>query len=132
MAQHPSVYAQLLGKKIAEHDVTVWLVNTGWTGGAYGVGSRMKLSHTRAMINAALSGELDKAEYIKEPVFGVEVPTHVPNVPDEVLNPRNTAEDKAAFDAQIRKLAGEFVKNFQQFSEQTPANIVAAAPNPNA
>jgi phosphoenolpyruvate carboxykinase (ATP) len=132
MAQHPSVYAQLLGKKIAQHDVTVWLVNTGWTGGPYGVGSRMKLSYTRAMINAALSGELDNADYIKEPVFGVQMPTHVPNVPDEVLNPRNTWEDKAAFDEQIRKLAGMFVKNFEQFADQTPADIRAAAPNPNA
>jgi phosphoenolpyruvate carboxykinase (ATP) len=112
--------------------VTVWLVNTGWTGGPYGVGSRMKLSYTRAMINAALSGELDNADYIKEPVFGVQMPTHVPNVPDEVLNPRNTWEDKAAFDEQIRKLAGMFVKNFEQFADQTPADIRAAAPNPNA
>lgn len=132
MAQHPSVYAQLLGKKIAEHDVRVWLVNTGWTGGPYGVGSRMKLAYTRAMINAALNGELDSVQFVKDPVFGVEVPTSVPNVPDEILNPRNTWSDKAAYDEQARKLAGMFVKNFEQFADQTPTNIRAAAPNPAA
>jgi phosphoenolpyruvate carboxykinase (ATP) len=132
MAQHPSVYAQLLGRKIAEHGSKVWLVNTGWTGGPYGVGNRMKLSHTRAMINAALNGELDTAEYVKDPVFGVKVPTSVPGVPNDILNPRNTWSDKEAYDAQARKLAAMFVKNFDQFASQTPANILAAAPNPNA
>ncbi len=132
MAQHPSVYAQLLGKKIAEHEVRVWLVNTGWTGGPYGVGSRMKLPYTRAMINAALNGELDNAEFETDPVFGIAVPTAVPDVPDEILNPRNTWSDKAAYDAQARKLAAMFVQNFEQFAAQTPATILAAAPNPNA
>jgi phosphoenolpyruvate carboxykinase (ATP) len=132
MAQHPSVYAQLLGRKIAEHSSKVWLINTGWTGGPYGVGNRMKLSYTRAMINAALNGELDNAEYVKDPVFGVEVPTSVPGVPNEILNPRNTWSDKDAYDAQARKLAAMFVKNFEQFAAQTPANILSAAPNPNA
>lgn len=132
MAQHPSVYAQLLGSKIAEHGARVWLVNTGWTGGPYGEGKRMKLPYTRAMINAALDGKLDDVAYVSEPVFGLQVPTHVEGVPDEVLNPRSTWADPAAYDAQARKLAGMFVKNFQQFADQTPAEILAAAPNPNA
>lgn len=131
MAQHPSVYAHLLGKKIAEHEVSVWLVNTGWTGGPYGVGSRMKLAYTRAMINAALNGDLDGAQYVKEPVFGLQIPTSVPNVPAEVLQPRNTWADKAAYDVQLRKLAGMFVNNFKQYEDQVSDAVRASAPNPN-
>ena len=127
MAQHPSVYAHLLGKKIEEHKVRVWLVNTGWTGGPYGVGSRMKLAYTRAMINAALNGELDNVEYVTEPVFGLAIPTSCPNVPAEVLNPRNTWADKAAYDAQIRKLAGMFVNNFKQYEDQSSPGVRCGA-----
>jgi phosphoenolpyruvate carboxykinase (ATP) len=132
MAQHPSVYAHLLGKKIADHKAQVWLVNTGWTGGPYGVGSRMKLAYTRAMINAALNGDLDGGEFVQEPVFGLQVPTSVPDVPAEVLQPRNTWGDKAAYDAQIRKLAGMFVANFKQYADQVAPAVLAAAPNPDA
>ena len=132
MAQHPSVYAHLLGKKIAEHKAQVWLVNTGWTGGPYGVGSRMKLAYTRAMINAALNGDLDGGEFVQEPVFGLQVPTSVPDVPAEVLQPRNTWADKAAYDAQIRKLAGMFVANFKQYADQVSPAVLAAAPKPDA
>jgi phosphoenolpyruvate carboxykinase (ATP) len=128
MAQHPSVYAELLGKKIADHDVTVWLVNTGWTGGPYGVGHRMKIAHTRAMVNAALNGDLDGGQFVEDPVFGVQVPTSCPNVPAEVLVPRNTWSDKAAYDAQAQKLAGMFVANFKQFEDQVPEAIKTAAP----
>jgi phosphoenolpyruvate carboxykinase (ATP) len=130
MAQHPGVYAQLLGKKIAEHDVKVWLVNTGWTGGPYGIGSRMKLPYTRAMINAALNGDLDGVEYVTDPIFGVEVPVEVPDVPSELLIPRNTWADPAAYDEQARKLARMFVQNFEQFAAQSTEAIRAAAPNP--
>ena len=128
MAQHPSVYAELLGKKIADHGVQCWLVNTGWTGGPYGVGSRMKLAYTRAMVNAALDGKLAGVEFVEDPVFGVQVPTSCPNVPSEVLSPRDTWADKDAYDAQAKKLAGMFVENFKQYADKTPEAVKAAAP----
>ncbi len=113
----PGVYARMLGERIARHGVRVWLVNTGWTGGPYGTGSRMKLSYTRAMVRAALAGALDKVAYRKDPVFGVEIPGSVPDVPDAVLDPRSTWSDGAAYDAQARKLAGMFRENFKQFKD---------------
>ncbi len=128
MAQLPSVYAELLGKKIAEHNSSVWLVNTGWTGGPYGVGSRMKIAYTRAMINAALNGELDNVEYVVDPIFGVRVPSSCPNVPTEVLTPKNTWSDGDAYDEQARKLAGMFVENFKQFEAEVSDEVKAAAP----
>ena len=128
MAQLPSVYAELLGKKIAEHNSSVWLVNTGWTGGPYGVGSRMKIAYTRAMVNAALNGELDNVEYVTDPIFGVQVPTSCPNVPSEVLTPKNTWSDGDAYDAQARKLAGMFAENFKQFEADVSEAIKAAGP----
>jgi phosphoenolpyruvate carboxykinase (ATP) len=128
MAQLPSVYAELLGKKIAEHNSAVWLVNTGWTGGPYGVGSRMKIAYTRAMINAALNGDLADVEFTKDPTFGVDIPASCPNVPAEVLTPRNTWQDKAAYDAQAKKLAGMFVENFKQFEANVSDEIKAAGP----
>ncbi len=111
----PKVYAELLGKKIAEHGSHVWLINTGWTGGAYGTGSRMKLSHTRAMITAAFNGELNAVAFETDPVFGLSIPTSCPGVPTEILNPRNTWADKAAYDAQAEKLADMFKANFEKF-----------------
>jgi phosphoenolpyruvate carboxykinase (ATP) len=128
MAQLPSVYAELLGKKIAEHNSSVWLINTGWTGGPYGVGSRMKIAYTRAMVNAALNGELDNVEYVVDPIFGVQVPTSCPNVPPEVLTPRNTWSDGDAYDEQARKLAGMFAENFKQFEAEVSEGIRAAGP----
>ena len=128
MAQRPSVYAQLLGKKIIDHDVTVWLVNTGWSGGPYGVGKRMKIAYTRAMVNAALDGKLNDVEFVEDPNFGVQVPTTCPNVPEEVLIPRNTWADKDDYDAQAKKLAGMFVENFKQFAENVTEGIRAAGP----
>jgi phosphoenolpyruvate carboxykinase (ATP) len=112
----PARYAELLKQKIAKHGARVWLVNTGWTGGAYGTGSRMKLSYTRAMIDAAFSGALEKVQFETEPVFGLEIPTTCPGVPDEVLNPRSTWADKAAYDAQAAKLKSMFEENFKRFS----------------
>jgi phosphoenolpyruvate carboxykinase (ATP) len=123
----PSVYANMLGEKIAKHNVRVWLVNTGWTGGPYGAGSRMKLSHTRAMVRAALSGALDSVSYRKDPVFGIEVPTTVPDVPSNVLDPRSTWSDGAAYDAQAKKLAGMFRENFKQFKD-VPSAVQGAGP----
>jgi phosphoenolpyruvate carboxykinase (ATP) len=128
MAHHPGVYAKLLGKKIAEHNATCWLINTGWSGGPYGVGSRMKIAYTRAMVNAALNGALDNVEYVTDPVFGVQVPTACPNVPSEVLIPRNTWSDGEAYDAQAKKLAGMFVENFKDFEDQVTDQIKAAGP----
>lgn len=125
---HPGVYAKMLGEKLAQHGTRVWLVNTGWTGGPHGVGSRMKLAHTRRMVAAALAGELDQATFRTDPVFGFAVPTEVPGVPAEVLTPRATWPDGAAYDAQAAKLAGMFRENFAEFASQVPAEVVAAGP----
>ena len=125
---HPGVYAKMLGERISKHGARVWLVNTGWTGGAYGTGTRMKLSHTRAMVSAALSGQLDEAAHTIDPVFGLQVPTAVPGVPSEVLIPRETWPDKAAYDAQARKLAEMFRKSFAAFASQVPEAVAAAGP----
>jgi phosphoenolpyruvate carboxykinase (ATP) len=125
---HAGVYARMLGERIAKHGAKVWLVNTGWTGGAYGTGSRMKLAHTRAMLRAALSGTLDRGKFTKDPVFGFEVPVAVPDVPDGVLIPRSTWSDPAAYDAQAQKLATMFRQNFEQFKSEVPASVLGAGP----
>jgi phosphoenolpyruvate carboxykinase (ATP) len=124
----PSVYAKMLGERIARHGVQCWLVNTGWTGGPYAVGERMKLSLTRAMIRAALAGDLDRIPTRREPVFCLEVPQHVPGVPDAVLDPRRTWQDPAAYDAQAARLTALFRKNFEQFAERVPAAVREAGP----
>ena len=118
MVLSPSVYANLLGEMIARHKVKVWLVNTGWSGGPYGVGQRMKIGYTRALVSAALGGELADVSTITDPIFGVAVPTTCPGVPSEVLSPRNTWQDKAAYDTQARKLAAMFAENFKAFADQ--------------
>ncbi|MFA6262183.1 MAG: phosphoenolpyruvate carboxykinase (ATP) [Bacteroidia bacterium] len=126
---HPGKYAKMLGEKLKSHpNINVWLINTGWTGGAYGTGSRMKLPLTRAMITAALTGELNKVEYEAHPVFGYMMPKTCPNVPSELLNPRNTWADKTAYDAQANKLANMFVKNFEQYASGVDSEILSAAP----
>ncbi len=125
---HPTKYAEMLGKKITAHKVNVWLINTGWTGGPYGTGSRMKLPYTRAMITAALNGELEGVQYEADPIFGLNIPKSVPNVPAEVLNPRNTWTDKAAYDKQANHLAQLFNENFAKYSDFASAEIKAAAP----
>ncbi len=125
----PGRYAKMLGEKIARHKARVWLVNTGWTGGAFGVGKRMKISHTRAMIRAALAGALDTVTYEKDAVFNLDVPTTCPDVPPEVLNPRHTWADGAAYDAQAAKLARMFVDNFKDFEDGVTAEVLAAGPN---
>lgn len=123
----PATYAKLLGEKIAKHNVRVYLLNTGWSGGPYGVGKRMNLPYTRAMVNAALSGELEKVEFVEDPIFRVQVPTSCPGVPAEVLQPRNTWADPAAYDAQARQLAKLFAENITKFSDVS-AEILAAGP----
>jgi phosphoenolpyruvate carboxykinase (ATP) len=128
MALHPTVYADLLGKRIAERDVHCWLVNTGWTGGPYGVGERIKIAYSRGVIRAAMSGALDDVRYETDPLFGLEMPTECPDVPSEVLNPRNTWSDKKAYDEQARKLAGLFAENFEEFESQAAPEVIAAGP----
>jgi len=126
---HPAmVYAKLLGERIAKHEVDCWLVNTGWSGGPYGVGQRMKLPYTRAMIKAALSGQLTGVEYAADPVFKVAVPKHVPGVPDAVLDTRSTWSDPKAYDAKAQELARLFAANFERFSGSATPEIRAAAP----
>lgn len=124
----PLVYARLLGEKLERHQTEVFLINTGWSGGPYGVGRRMQLGYTRAMVAAALSGALHEAEYVQHPVFQVAVPTSCPGVPAEVLDPRATWADPEAYDQQARALARLFQENFKDFSTSMPAEILAAGP----
>jgi phosphoenolpyruvate carboxykinase (ATP) len=125
---HPTVYANLLGQKLAKHQTQVWLVNTGWSGGPYGVGSRMKIAYTRAMVHAALNGDLDNVPTELDPIFGLPIPVACPAVPVEVLNPRNTWPDKAAYDVKARELAALFVKNFNKYKDQAAPEVIAAGP----
>jgi phosphoenolpyruvate carboxykinase (ATP) len=126
MPLRPKVYAEMLGKRMKEHSAQCWLVNTGWFGGPYGVGARMKLSYTRAMVNAAIEGRLNNIEFEKDPAFGLTVPTTVPGVPPEFLNARDAWPDKAAYDKAAENLIARFIKNFEKFD--APANVRAAAP----
>lgn len=127
---HPAKYAGLLGRKLKENpEIRVWLVNTGWSGGSFGVGSRMKLSYTRAMITAALNGEFDKVAFEELPVFRLQMPTSCSGVPTELLNPRNTWQDKAAYDQTAADLATKFIKNFAQYADGASAEILSAAPS---
>ncbi len=116
MALHPSVYAKLLGEKIKNHSVDVWLINTGWSGGPYGVGTRMKLPLTRAMVKAALNGSLKNIETKKDPIFGVGIPVSCPGVPAEILQPKNTWKDSVAYDKKAKELQEMFEKNFKEHS----------------
>lgn len=128
MVLHPSVYANLLGEKIQKHHVKCWLVNTGWTGGPYGEGHRMKIAHTRTMLNAALNGELDNVETFEDPFFGLQVPKTVNGVPNEVLNPRNTWADKNRYDETAKKLVNMFHENFKSFEADTTDAIRNSGP----
>jgi phosphoenolpyruvate carboxykinase (ATP) len=128
MPLHPTVYAELLSEKIKKYSTAVWLVNTGWTGGPAGVGSRMKLSHTRRMVNAILNGELDDVEYVEEPFFGLMIPNAIPDVPTNVVNPRNTWADKSAYDVKAKQLADMYRSNFKQFEDRANAAILSGAP----
>lgn len=129
MPMDPSVYANMLGERVEKYNTRVYLVNTGWTGGAYGTGSRMKLKYTRAMVTAALSGELEKAEFRHDDLFNLDIPQSCPEVPEEIMNPRETWEDKEAYDAQAKRLAGMFQKNFEEKYPNMPENIKAAGPH---
>lgn len=128
MALPPSVYSSLLRDKIAKHKVNCWLINTGWIGGTFGVGKRISLPHTRSIIHAVVSGALDKAPMQTDPIFGLNVPQSCPNVPNEILNPRQTWEDKSAYDKQAQDLAVMFHKNFDKFKTDVPNEIKSAGP----
>jgi phosphoenolpyruvate carboxykinase (ATP) len=131
MPLHPTRYAEMLSQKMREAGVNVWLVNTGWTGGPYGTGNRMKLKYTRAMITEALEGNLEKEDFTTHEIFGLQMPTNCNNVPNEVLDPKQTWEDKAAYDAKAKTLAKSFKDNFQKFEEYANTEIMAGAPNSN-
>jgi phosphoenolpyruvate carboxykinase (ATP) len=128
LPRHPVRYAKLLGEKLQKHGTRVFLVNTGWSGGPFGVGKRMPIKHTRALITAALSGELDRVPSVPDPVFGFHVPASCPGVPSEILTPRNTWADKAAFDEKAKHLASLFVKNFEKYKSEAPPDVIAAGP----
>lgn len=128
MPLHPGFYAEMLGKKMKEHKVNVWMINTGWSGGPYGIGHRMKLSYTRAMISAALEGKLNDINYEAHPVFGMLMPTSCPDVPSNILNPRNTWADKDAYDIKAIELAKQFVKNFEKYAAGVNQETLDAAP----
>ena len=128
MVLHPGVYADLLGKQMGKHNAACWLVNTGWSGGPYGVGKRMKINHTRAMIRAILNGSLAQVETQPDPIFGVGVPVSCPDVPNEVLQPRNTWEDKDAYDRRAKDLARRFNENFRKYEAGVSEAVRAVAP----
>lgn len=128
MMRHPSVYAQLLADRIEKHKAGCWLVNTGWTGGPYGTGSRIKIQYTRALLNAALDKSLNDVEMREDPIFGFQVPTSAPGIPVEILNPRNTWSNPSDYDAQAEKLAVLLHENFEQFKNQTPQGVINAGP----
>ncbi len=132
MPLHPTRYAEMLSRKMKDVGTNVWLVNTGWSGGPYGVGSRMKLKYTRAMITAILNGDLDNAEFVEHNVFGVHVPQTCPNVPDDVLNPRKTWDNPDDYDKTADELAQKFNKNFEKFASQANDEILAGAPKASA
>ena len=125
---HPGKYAEMLGKKMKEHNVNVWMINTSWSGGPYGIGQRMKLTYTRAMITAALEGQLDNVEFDEHPVFGMMMPKTCPAVPSKILNPRNTWQDKNAYDEKAKSLAQQFIKNFEKYANGVSQEILEAAP----
>ena len=128
MVWHPAKYAELLASKIAACGTDVWLLNTGWSGGAYGVGKRMSLAHTRHIIDAIHTGELSQAEFVTDPNFGFAVPTSCSSVPSEMLQPKKTWSDAAAYDATAQKLAKLFHKNFLKFADQSTPLIAGAGP----
>jgi len=122
----PRVYAEMLGKRLKQHNASCWLVNTGWSGGKFGIGKRMSLKITRALVNAALDGRLEKVEFVTEPAFGLSIPVSCPEVPAEILNPRNAWADKEAYDKTAADLAARFEANFKQFNASEA--ICAAGP----
>ncbi|MEW5995799.1 MAG: phosphoenolpyruvate carboxykinase (ATP) [Candidatus Zixiibacteriota bacterium] len=128
MVHHPYYYAELLKNKILKHNANCWLVNTGWTGGSYGIGKRMSIHHTRTLLDAALTGKLLEVEYRTDPVFGFQVPKYCPDVPDKVLNPADTWGDPAAYQDKYLQLASLFIENFKKFKAGCPPSIIDSGP----
>ena len=128
MPLHPTIYAELLAEKIRKHNSKIWLVNTGWTGGMHGIGKRMDLPHTRRMLSEAIDGNLDEVSYYTEPVFGLRIPENVDGVPKKILRPRNTWQDKEAYDRKAAQLAKMFQQNFERFSKKASMELLAAGP----
>jgi phosphoenolpyruvate carboxykinase (ATP) len=128
MVHHPSVYAELLRRKIERHEVNCWLLNTGWVGGPYGVGKRISIRYTRAMLNAALTGELLDVEYMTDPIFGFDVPKSCPDVPDKVLDPASSWPNRKTYMDKYKQLAARFIDNFKKFAPDTPDSVVSAGP----
>jgi phosphoenolpyruvate carboxykinase (ATP) len=124
----PTLYSKLLAERIQKHGARCWLVNTGWSGGPFGTGSRMKIEYSRAMVNAALAGALDNVKMNKDPIFGLGIPTSCPDVPKEVLDPASTWSDRSAYEAKARELVGLFKENFKQFEESVSDAVKAAGP----
>jgi phosphoenolpyruvate carboxykinase (ATP) len=129
MPLHPTRYAEMLSKKMQEGKVNVWLVNTGWSGGDFSTADRIKLKYSRALITAALNGDLDKVEYETHEVFGLSMPVSCPDVPEEILNPKNTWTDKDAYDQKANFLANAFLKNFEKFKSIANDEVLAGAPH---
>ncbi len=127
MPRHATVYAKMLGEKIKEHNTVVYLINTGWSGGPYGVGKRIKLQYSRAMVTAAITGALDIVQYRHDALFNLDIPTECPNVPSEILDPKNTWIDKDSYDLNAKKLAQMFIENFKKFDKVSP-EITNAGP----
>lgn len=128
MPLSPGVYAELLGEHLEKHGSRAWLVNTGWSGGEYGVGERIKLAYTRALVRAALAGKLDHVEYTTDPIFGLQIPSYAPDVPTLILNPRSTWDNPTAYDNTARKLAAMFTENFARFASGVSPAVQAAGP----
>jgi phosphoenolpyruvate carboxykinase (ATP) len=128
MPLHPKAYAELLGEKVRKHQVNCWLINTGWSGGPYGVGARMDIIHTRALLNAALDGDLRDVDYVEHPIFRVEVPQSCPGVPSKILNPEETWPDRSAYEEKARELAASFHKNFAKFKDSVDPAVWNAGP----
>ena len=128
MVHHPYYYADLLKRKIERYQVKCWLVNTGWVGGPYGIGKRISIKYTRALLTAALTGRLDKAKYNMDPVFGFEVPANCPDVPAEILDPAGSWPNRIEYDKKYRQLAARFQENFRKFEDSTPRQILDAGP----
>ncbi len=128
MPLHQSFYGELLGEKIRQHNVRCWLINTGWSGGPYGIGERMDIHHTRAMLNAAIHGELDDVSMEKDPIFQVSIPKHCPGIPDEVLQPASAWLDAEAYQEKAQELAKLFQENFRHLAEEADPDISNAGP----
>lgn len=128
MPLHPGKYAEMLAERMRKHNVNVWLVNTGWSGGAYGTGARIRLSYTRSIIHAAMDGKLDNVDYVKQDVFGLSMPTECPGVPSDILNPKNTWADGNAYDQKATILANKFMDNFKKFEDGVSDDVREAAP----